>query len=158
MFVDEAGKNFDDFGAVLEAFDHSEHITDGGGKMFHGRFGGIEGSIEFTQCVGHFFDEKNDLDANDGGNNGKNRNGEEADDLGQGHGFSIPKLLREDGEGNYFGGGTRETVDNGNLDVASAWGEVELSLEMAGRIWDKSQIVINNHGGAGRSKTLKDNG
>lgn len=71
MLADETGEDLDDLGAVLEAFDDSQDIAKGFGEASHGRFGGVEGGIKFPQGMGDLLEEKNDLDANDGGHDGE---------------------------------------------------------------------------------------
>ncbi len=125
MLVDEAGKDLDDFGAMFEAFNNAEDVTDRNGKVFHGRFSGIEGGVKFPQSVGNFLEEKNNLDTDDGGDGGENGNGDETDDLGQGHKASIPKLLADDGNGDGFGGGAGEAVANADFYFNRAGREIE---------------------------------
>lgn len=89
MFADKTGKNLDDLGTVFEAFDDSEDIANGFGEVFHRRFGGIESAIELGKGMFNFLEKKNNLYADDGGNRGKNGNGNKADNLRQGHELSI---------------------------------------------------------------------
>jgi len=87
--IEEIGKNLDEFGRLFETLDDSQNIADGDSEAFHGRFGGVDGTIEFTEGMFDFFEEEDDLDANNGSDGGQDGNSDQADDLGQGHGFSI---------------------------------------------------------------------
>lgn len=71
MLVDEGTKDLDNLGAMLETLDDGKHITERFGKAFHGSFGGIEGGVELTKSVGDLFQKKNNLDTNDGGDDGE---------------------------------------------------------------------------------------
>jgi len=87
--ANERAKDFDDLGAMLEAFDDGKHVAERFGETSHGGFGGIEGGVKFPQSMGNLLEEKNDLDADDGSDDGEDGDREKTDYLGQGHRFSI---------------------------------------------------------------------